>query len=74
MAELPVELSTRLSGRRSRRSRWDTTERSPGGGRRQAERVPGDVKTRELEHRLSLRLLIDQTLCQIDIEEIVLMY
>ena len=53
VGELSVELSTRLSGRRSRMSRWETTERSPapGGGTEEEE------KTRELEQILPLRLL-----------------
>ena len=60
VGELSVELSTRLSGRRSRMSRWETTERSPapGGGTEEEE------KTRELEQILPLRLL-EQSNCLI---------
>ena len=50
-------MSTRLSGRRSRRSRWERTERSGGGGRLDAENVEAEEKARELEQMLPLLLL-----------------
>ena len=52
-----VSVSTRLSGRRSRRSRWERTERSGGGGRLDAEKVEAEEKARELEQMLPLLLL-----------------